>query len=34
MGKYNCATFDQYANLLKKDIKAALRGKMILLIML
>lgn len=28
MGKYNCATFDQYANLLKKDIKAALRGKM------
>ena len=27
MGKYNCSSFDQYANLLKKDIKAAMRGK-------
>lgn len=27
MAKYNCSTFGQYANLLKKDIKAAMRGK-------
>lgn len=27
MAKYNCSTFGEYANLLKKDIKAALRGK-------
>ena len=27
MAKYNCSSFDQYANLLKKDIKAAMRGK-------
>ena len=27
MAKYNCSTFSEYANLLKKDIKAALRGK-------
>lgn len=27
MGKYNYSSFDQYANLLKKDIKAAIRGK-------
>ena len=27
MAKYNCDTFGQYANLLKKDIKAAMRGK-------
>ena len=27
MGKYNCSSFDQYANLLKQDIKAAMRGK-------
>ena len=28
MAKYNCLTFSEYANLLKKDIKAAMRGKM------
>lgn len=28
MAKYNCLTFGSYANLLKKDIKAAMRGKM------
>lgn len=28
MAKYNCSTFGEYANLLKKDIKAALRGNM------
>ena len=27
MAKYNCLTFGSYANLLKKDIKAAMRGK-------
>ena len=27
MAKYNCSTFSEYANLLKKDIKAAMRGK-------
>ena len=27
MAKYNCDTFGQYANLLKQDIKAAMRGK-------
>ena len=27
MAKYNCSSFDQYANLLKKDINAAMRGK-------
>lgn len=27
MAKYDCSSFDQYANLLKKDIKAAMRGK-------
>lgn len=27
MAKYHCSTFGEYANLLKKDIKAALRGK-------
>lgn len=27
MAKYNCSSFDQYANMLKKDIKAAMRGK-------
>ena len=27
MAKYNCSSFGQYANLLKKDIKAAMRGK-------
>ena len=27
MEKYDCSSFDQYANLLKKDINAAMRGK-------
>ena len=27
MAKYDCSSFGQYANLLKKDIKAAMRGK-------
>ena len=27
MAKYDCSSFDQYVNLLKKDIKAAMRGK-------
>ena len=27
MAKYDCSSFSEYANLLKKDIKAAMRGK-------